>query len=339
MTNNPPNYKDSKILLIDNDSTNSNFVEQLLKNEGYQKIKSVLNVREAPQTYLDYNPDLVLLDLEIPHEHCLAIFEQLQAMNTKSILPTILMMEADDTHCKCEALNLGIQHVIEKPINHNILLATIRNMLRLTDSYNKTHSLLSSHMQKTEQKLIESLLLSIKLLGQETERHIQRVSEIVYILATGLNLDEANARSYAKASQLHDIGKTHIPPEILKKPARLDADEWEIMKQHTLLGEQILKSFQGQTIHIASIIARTHHENWDGTGYPCRLSKNRIHLAGRLTAIADVFDALLMKRPYKEAWRLEDAIDYIKAESGKKFDPAIVNVFVHQLGKIIALYN
>lgn len=198
--------------------------------------------------------------------------------------------------------------------------------------------LLRKNLHVMENEFIESLLLSVKFRDQETGEHINRVSNLVYILSKGMGFTDEVSANFATASKLHDIGKIGIPDHILCKSGKLSEEEWMLMKNHTLIGESILPAHSSEIMKLSSVIARTHHENWDGSGYPLALSGNQINIAGRVTAVADVFDALLSDRPYKKTWDIEKAINYIQDESGKKFDPEIVSVFVKNMEEITALY-
>lgn len=342
MRNLQSQYINSRILLIDDDVTNNLLVENILYNNGYREVKSVTDPRLASDIFLEYEPDLIILDLEMPHLNGFEVFCNLQTLNKKDILPVIMVTVKNDNKSKNHAFDYGIPYFIEKPINKIELLTRMQNILRINWLYNqftKKIGLLEKSLVEVENNLIESLLLSVKFRDQETGEHINRVSDLVCILSKGMGFTHEASANFAMASKLHDIGKIGILDNILCKNGRLNEEEWELMKNHTLIGENILSVHNSEIMKLAGVIARTHHENWDGTGYPFSLSGNQINIAGRLTAVADVFDALLSDRPYKKAWDIERAVNYIQQESGKKFDPEIVGVFVNDIEKIIALYH
>nr|WP_256489570.1 HD domain-containing phosphohydrolase [Pleionea sp. CnH1-48] len=174
--------------------------------------------------------------------------------------------------------------------------------------------------------------------SDETGKHIKRVAEYSRLLAhyTEFLSGEDEVLIY-HAAPMHDIGKIAIPREILHKPSRLTDDEFEIMKQHTLKARDILKSSNRKFLKAASIIAMQHHEKWDGTGYPFGLKGDEIHIFGRIVALADVFDALVHKRCYKEKWPLDEAVEYIKNNTGTQFDPQLVDIFMEHLDEFVTI--
>jgi len=194
--------------------------------------------------------------------------------------------------------------------------------------------LLHNEIINTQKELILRLGAVIENRSEEVAGHVKRVAKISYLLAIKYGLDEEEARRLEMASPMHDIGKVAILDDILLKPSRLAKDEFEIMKKHTIIGYDILKSGQREILKTASIIAREHHERWDGTGYPRGLKGEEIHIYGRITAIADVFDALTYKRVYKQPWPVDKAIEFIKEGSGSQFDPKLVNIFLENIDEI-----
>lgn len=322
-------YANARILLIDDDTTNNILVENILQNHGFKQIKSIADSRLAVDTFLDYNPELILLDLEMPHINGFEVYRQIQKLCKRDILPIIMVTAKNDHKSKAQAMTLGVQYFIEKPIDKTELMVRVQNILHIGWLNNQAaqKNKLAEEKVRIENSMIETLLLSIKFRDQETGDHVNRVSALVYMLSKDIGLTEDQADKLAEASKLHDIGKIGIPDNILGKEGELSDEEWKIMKNHTLIGESILSVSGSDILRLASTIARTHHENWDGSGYPAGLAGNNIPIGGRLTAFADVFDVLMSDRPYKEAWDFESTVQYLKEESGKKFDPEIVNAF------------
>lgn len=334
-------YVNAKILLIDDDITNNLLIESILYNHGFRQVKSITNARLAIDTFSEYEPALVLLDLEMPHMNGFEVFRKIQRLSKKDILPVIIVTAKNDHKSKTRALELGVQYFLEKPVDKNELLTRVQNILNINWLYEQTaqKSKLVEEKMKLENSAVESMLLSIKFRDHETGEHVNRVSDLVYILSKGMGLADAESRKFALASKLHDIGKIGTPDNILRKEGKLNSEELEIMKNHTSIGERILGVSSSKILKLSSVIARSHHENWDGSGYPQRLAGQRIPLAGRLTALADVSDALLSDRPYKKAWDFERVIKYIQEESGKKFDPEIVDVFIKNIENIRLIYS
>ena len=183
-------------------------------------------------------------------------------------------------------------------------------------------------LRESELELIRRLGQAAELRDDQTGQHIDRMSHLCYRLARAIGFGEQEADLLRRAAALHDVGKIGIPDRILLKPGKLDADEWEVMKTHTTIGAEILSGSPSKLVQTAETIARTHHERWDGTGYPIGLSATDIPLVGRITSVCDVFDALVSKRPYKDGWSTEDALAEIRAQAGRQFDPELVELFL-----------
>jgi putative two-component system response regulator len=334
-------YVSSKILLIDDDTTNNLLVESILHNHGFRQIKSIADSRLAADTFLEYDPELILLDLEMPYINGFEVYRKIQKLSKNNILPVIIVTVNNDHKNKTRAMELGVQYFLEKPVDKTELLVRAQNILNINWLYEQTarKNKLAEEKIKLENSVVETLCLSMKFRDQETGDHINRVNALVYILSKGIGLTDNRADKLAKASKLHDIGKIGIPDNVLCREGRLTDEELEIMKNHTLIGERILSVSSSNLLRLAGTIARVHHENWDGSGYPAGLAGKRIPLGGRLTALADVFDALLSDRPYKKAWDFERAIKYVQQESGKKFDPEMVDTLIKNIQKIRLIYS
>ena len=194
---------------------------------------------------------------------------------------------------------------------------------------------LNQEVEDTQQEIISLLSGAVETRSKETAFHITRVSKISALLAHKYGLDDDQVNAIKLSSPLHDIGKIGIPDQILNKPGKHDADEWEIMKTHAALGAQILSGSKRSIIRSGAVIAQQHHEKWDGSGYPNALAGENIHVFGRITALADVFDALCSRRCYKEAWTTEDALNLIKKEAGRHFDPQLVELLMANLDEVL----
>lgn len=199
------------------------------------------------------------------------------------------------------------------------------------------HILMNNEIVETQKEIVLTLSEVTETRSKETVQHVRRVAEYVYILAVAYGLNEDEAKILKMASPMHDIGKIGIGDSILKKPARLTDEEYEIMKEHTNIGHELLKSSSREILKTAAIIAYQHHEHWNGGGYPQGLAGEDIHIYGRITALADVFDALTHKRVYKDAWELDRVFDLIKEERGAQFDPQIVDIFFENLDQILEI--
>lgn len=196
---------------------------------------------------------------------------------------------------------------------------------------------LTQEIIETSKEILYTLGNVVESRSKETANHVQRVAEISHFLALQYGLDAKDALNLRNASPMHDVGKVGIEDRILLKPGKLDVEEFEEIKRHTLIGYEILKGSERETIKAAAIIAHEHHERWDGSGYPRGLSGENIHVFGRITAIVDVFDALYHKRCYKEPWSLEAIVEYITNEKGRQFDPKLVTLFLENIEEIVAI--
>jgi response regulator RpfG family c-di-GMP phosphodiesterase len=185
--------------------------------------------------------------------------------------------------------------------------------------------LLQDEIENTQRDMLYMLGDSIETRSKETGQHVRRVAEYCRLIALGIGLPESVSEVLQVASTLHDFGKIGIPDEILHHPGKLDADQWEVMKRHASIGGDLLKMSERETLKAASVIASQHHEKWDGSGYPQGLKGEAIHLYGRITAVADVFDALGSERCYKEPWAEEEIFDYMEAKRGTQFDPLLID--------------
>jgi response regulator RpfG family c-di-GMP phosphodiesterase len=196
---------------------------------------------------------------------------------------------------------------------------------------------LHQEIEETQKEIIFRMGEIGESRSKETGNHVKRVAEYSYIIALGLGMSEEEAELLRIASPMHDIGKVAIPDEVLKKPGKLTAEEYEIIKSHTVIGYNLLKNSRRRILRTAAIVAAQHHEKWNGSGYPNGLAGEDIHLYGRITAIADVFDALASDRVYKKAWELDRILNLFKEERGQHFDPKVVDTFMEQLPKILQI--
>ncbi len=199
--------------------------------------------------------------------------------------------------------------------------------------------LLQEEIETTQREIIFTLAETAELRSKETGNHVKRVAEYSRLLSTLVEMPESEAEILKLASPLHDIGKIAIPDSVLLKPGKLDAEEWEIMQTHTVMGYDMLKHSDRRILKAASIVAYEHHEKWDGTGYPRRTKGEEIHIYGRITAIADVFDALSSYRVYKPSWPMEKILTLFEEEKGRHFDPVLAALFIENFDKVLEIYE
>ncbi|WP_203362975.1 HD domain-containing phosphohydrolase [Bacillus sp. REN10] len=339
-------FHEAKILIVDDTPANVLLLERLLKMEGYQHIYSVNDSREAVQTYEDIKPDVILLDLRMPYFDGFQILQMLKNRHEEEFLPVIIITAHGDQQLRNQALEQGAIDFIGKPFDRTEILMRIRNVIQLhmmnnqllhqNEELEKRVDERTKEIQNIKLELIHRLGLAAEYRDNETGEHTARMSHYCKRLAKELGKDDAYCDLLFHASRLHDIGKIGIPDQILLKPGKLTPEEFQIMKTHTTIGEQLFSGLESFKIfQMAKRIALTHHEKWDGSGYPNQLKEKSIPLEGRIVAVCDVFDALTSSRPYKQAWSIEEAIKEIEKGKGKHFDPEIVDAFLRIIPEMI----
>ncbi|GMR21337.1 MAG: two-component system response regulator [Gammaproteobacteria bacterium] len=338
----------AKILVVDDEPSNLRLLKRLLAIEGYNNVITVSDPREVCPRHAEENFDLILLDINMPHMDGFAVMEELKAMQPNhTYLPVLVLTAQIDRETRLRALNNGARDFLTKPFDRQEALNRIHNILEV-HSLHKTirnqNEGLESRIRERTQELYDTRLEIVQRLGRaaeyrdnETGNHIIRMSKYSQLLALAAGMNEYEAEQILHASPMHDIGKIGIPDNILLKPGKLDAEEWKIMQSHTTIGDRILSGSSTELLELAREIAMTHHERWDGSGYPNSLKGEEIPLYGRIVALCDVFDALTSERPYKKAWTVEDAMMEVHRSSGTHFDPHLVELFEDILQDILAV--
>lgn len=333
-----------KILIVDDEEINVILLEQLLKRENYETQRARNGEQAIFQARRD-QPDLILMDMMMPKVGGLEAIEILKNDRRTQQIPIIMVTALDDIETKVKALEAGAEDFVAKPIEKLELIARVRSLLKVK----KYHDFMANYQRELEEEVRRNTLdlrnaldelqashrETIYLLSRVSEfrdettgRHIYKVGSYSELIARNLGLNEKDIVNIKHASMMHDIGKIAIPDSILLKKGKLSAKEWDIMKQHTIIGEKLLRGYHNDFIILSAVIALAHHEKWDGSGYPYGLKGENIPLAGRIVALADVFDALTSERPYKKAMTRDQAEQIILKKSGTHFDPQIVEAFL-----------
>ena len=316
------------ILVVDDTAQNIEVLSGVLA--PHYKVKAAINgPRALAIAGRDPQPDLILLDIMMPDMDGLEVCRRLKAdLRTRNI-PVIFVTAMSEVEDEAHGFEVGGVDYITKPISPPTVLARVRTHLALSNQNRE----LERQVRERTQELHETRLDIIRCLGKAAEfkddntgLHVVRMSHYARILALGCGLCERDADLIFDAAPMHDVGKIGVPDAILKKAGRLDADEWTIMQKHVDYGMEILAGRESELLDMARCIATSHHERWDGTGYPNGIAADQIPLAGRIVAIADVFDALTSVRPYKPAWPVDDAVRLIREAAGSQFDPDLVKV-------------
>jgi putative two-component system response regulator len=330
-------FKHARILIVDDEVGNVRVLERLLRRAEFDRIDSTTDPTEAVKLYIKNRPDLILLDLHMPRMDGLAVMDELQAISENSFLP-ILVLTADLTpEARQEALARGAKDFVSKPFHADEVLLRIRTLLETRFLYFQVQSqnqILEAKVRERTRELeaaqleiIERLARAAEYRDDNTGHHTERVGQMAALLARQLGLPDPQVSLIRRAAPLHDVGKIGIPDAILLKAGKLTPEEFEQVKTHTNIGQRILSGSRFGVLRLAEEIAFSHHERWDGAGY-MGIPKDQIPLAGRIVAVADVFDALTQQRPYKTAWPVAEAISEIEKQRAKQFDPEIVDAFL-----------
>ncbi|THF66613.1 response regulator [Pseudothauera nasutitermitis] len=336
--------ENSPILIVDDEPANLKLLDKLLGGQGYTRLTCIEDPREVLPSYARQRPDLILLDINMPHLDGYQVMEQLRALDDPLLPPIVILTAEHGRGHLLKALAAGARDYLSKPFDRTELLMRVRNLLDARRAYRSTHeqkAILEEMVRLRTEEVVATRLQIVQRLGRaaeyrdnETGQHILRMSNIAALLAGRLGWSSAEVELMLHASPMHDIGKIGIPDAVLLKPGKLNDEEWEIMKRHPEIGAELLAGDDSSLLRLAREIALGHHEKWDGSGYPGGLSGSSIPQSARIAAVADVFDALTSARPYKEPWSIERAVAYMQEQAGRHFDPAIVEVFLSSLEDI-----
>lgn len=328
-----------KILVIDDVEANATFVERMLEWAGYENVKCVLDPQQAVDFFKTFEPDLVLLDLHMPQVDGYDLLKAFQEVLPPGGYVPILVFTADVTpEARRRALSLGASDFLTKPGNATEIVLRVKNFLQTRFLHRCTleenYALEAKVQERTrlleeaQLEVLERLAIAAEFRDDETGEHATRVGDISARIAEELGWTLQQVETIRRAAPLHDIGKIGVPDAILQKPSKLTMDEMELMKLHTDIGARILRGSKSPLLQMATSIAHTHHERWDGSGYGQGLQGEEIPIAGRIVAVADVYDALIHERPYKDAWTLAKAVEEMHAQAGRQFDPQVIDAFL-----------
>lgn len=337
------NLTELKILVVDDQPANVLLIRSILERSGYTNVHGENDPRYVLDWVIEHAPDLIILDLHMPQRDGFEVIRDLQKLlGTDELLP-ILVITADATaEVKRRALNAGASDFLTKPFDHIEVRLRVRNLLqtRLLHLRHVSHNRRLEHLvrEQTAQlelarlETVERLAMAAEFRDDVTGEHIKRVGRLSMLTARELDLVDDTIRLIERAAPLHDVGKIGIPDHILLKPERLNDDEWELMKRHTTIGARLLAGTDDPLLKMAETIALSHHERWDGNGYPHRSARDAVPVEARIVAVADVFDALTHDRPYKTAWSVEAALEEISDKRGTQFAPEVVDAFLDVIG-------
>jgi putative two-component system response regulator len=334
---NPTDISRQIVLVVDDVPDNIAVLDGILRSD-YQ-VRAAINGRIALEiAQSDTPPDIILLDVMMPDLDGFEVCRILKEKSSTCDIPVIFVTAMDEVKNEARGFELGAVDYIHKPISPALVKARVRTHLALYDQNRELERRVherTSELNQTRMQVIRQLGRAGEFRDNETGMHVIRVSHYCRLLAQAAGMKQEDVEMIFNASPMHDIGKIGIRDSILLKPGKLDEDEFAVMRMHATIGAEILGEHSSALHDMAREIALTHHEKWNGTGYPASLAAEDIPLVGRITAIADVFDALTSERPYKKAWSVEDALALIQNEAGQHFDPKLVELFVEIFPQII----
>ncbi|MCH2182313.1 MAG: response regulator [Mariniblastus sp.] len=361
---------DSRIVIVDDEPLVTSVIQKFLATEGYTNLCAINDSTVALDRMIDERPDAILLDIMMPRVSGLDILMRRQSDSTLQHVPVIILSASSETEIKREALKLGATEFLAKPVDTIDLVLRVRNALLVKRHQDHLHNYAveleqevrrrTRQIDQSREQIVHCLAKAAEFRDNETGQHVVRVGKYASVIAHHLGFGPNYCRQIELAAQLHDVGKIGIPDSILLNPGRLSGEQFNVMKEHCSLGVEIMRPFVADQdskgdvhfsardrgsaasptlLELAASIARSHHEKWDGTGYPAGLRGEAIPVEGRITCVADVFDALCSVRPYKAGYPLQQCIEIMTAERGTRFDPQILDLFLANLDEIQSIRN
>ena len=322
----PAHDQRPRLLLVDDEPTNLQVLRHILQAD--YRLLFATDGERALQVAREQRPDLILLDVMMPHLDGYAVCRVLKADPATAGIPVIFITALNDSQDETAGFDVGGVDYLTKPVSPPVVRARVRTHLSLVRM---------EELRETRLQIVQRLGRAAEYKDNETGLHVIRMSHFSQLLALAAGCSPAWAEDLLNAAPMHDVGKIGIPDAVLRKPGPLDADEWATMRRHPEIGAEIIGEHPSGVLQLAREIALAHHEKWDGSGYPRYLAGEAIPLSARIVAIADVFDALTTRRPYKEPWPVQEAMNHIAAQAGKHFDPALVALFAPLLPQLLEI--
>jgi putative two-component system response regulator len=359
--------KQSKVMIVDDEAINIKILRRLLELEGFTSFVTTSDAPTALSLIRQEQPDIVLLDLMMPYVSGLEILSQIRDDEAICFIPVVILTAVTDRETRVRAVELGATDFLNKPVDASELVPRVRNVLVVkgyqdqlrhhSDDLEAAVRQRTAELENSRRDLIHCLARAAEYRDDDTGQHVLRVGRYTRLIAEALGLPEEQIEMLEQAALLHDIGKIGIPDAVLLKPGRLTEDEFALMQKHPGFGKRILSSYSSdeeivlkrhaevgahilevgssRLLDLARTIALTHHERWDGTGYPLGLKGTDIPLVGRITAVADVFDALSSRRTYKKAFPLDECFQIMQDSRGTHFDPKVLDAFLSVRDKVV----
>lgn len=352
-----------RVLIVDDNVTNVRLLEKVLGFSGFNETRSATDPREVPDICREFDPEVLLLDISMPWLDGFELLEILREQYEEDYLSVIMITAQSEHENRIRALKLGVNDFIGKPFDSAEVIMRIQNMLEIKRMHQQLQDQ-NRQLEKTNEKLEESnrlleyrvalrtkelhdtqmemvsrLVRAVEFRDKVTGNHVYRIGKFAELFGELLGLPHETCFRLNQAATVHDIGKIGISDEILQKKGPLTPEEWTIMKNHTVKGGEILANSTLEALQIGEQVARSHHERWDGHGYPYGLKGDEIPLYGRIVAVCDVFDALMSRRPYKDPFSLDKTLELIRNGAGTHFDPALIVMFMENLTGFLAIWE
>ncbi len=329
----------ARILVVDDESLCTKTVATILRRAGYSHVEELNDPHLAEERFREFAPDLVLLDLRMPGMDGLQVLKRLVASTPPATYLPVVMMTGDDRpEVREQALSAGARDFLGKPFDRAEVLLRIRNLLETRALHRelqaKNHELEARVLERTAEvadaqlEVLERLARAAEYRDDDTGHHTERVADLAARLAAKLDLPASEVDLIARAAPLHDVGKIGVPDSILLKRGRLTDEESRVMKRHTIIGATMLCGGHSRLVRMAETIARSHHERWNGSGYPDGMRGDAIPLCARIVSLVDFFDALTHARPYRPAVPLDMTLAEVARMRGEHFDPSLVDAFL-----------
>jgi putative two-component system response regulator len=328
----------ASILVVDDEPMNVELLKRILKRSGFTMVSGLTDPRKVEEFVAAHPPDLVLLDVHMPQRDGFQVLEALSPLIVGERLPVIVVTGDNSTEIRRRALTCGARDFVTKPYDVTEIAIRVRNQLETRllfhDLRKQNHALSDSvrgrtrELESTRVEMIERIAIAAEYRDDSTNDHNGRVGKIVGMIATMLGHAPADVALAARAATLHDVGKIGIPDGLLRKPGPLTPVETKVMQTHTTIGARILGGSDVPLLRLAETVALTHHERWDGTGYPNGLRREAIPIEGRMVAVADAFDAMISDRPYRRGRSAEEAIAVLRSERDLQFDARVVDALM-----------
>jgi putative two-component system response regulator len=332
----------AEVLVVDDEPANVALIETILERNGFTQVRSVTDPRQFRQVFVEQQPDIVLLDLHMPHVDGIALLAMIRELRREGEFLPALVLSADATpKARHDALGAGATDFLTKPLDTTEVGLRVLNYLEArrlhlrlaqqTDELDKLVKSRTQALERAQSETLQRLYLVSEFRDDETHEHTNRVGVSAGKLAALAGETPERVRLIESAAPLHDLGKVGVPDQVLLKPGKLTPEEFEIVREHPGIGARLIGETDSEILRMAKVIAESHHERWNGGGYPNGLRGNAIPIEGRIVTICDVFDALTHERPYKPAWTVDQATEELISQRGMFFDAELIDLFIEHV--------